>query len=100
METPPYLVDQYAAERAISPMMAKRLLYLEGLDTTTRKVGEVARMLGLEPATLKAVARKLIIDFSDYRPYAKRRDAGEVMGESLRDIRRPASDLPLFGKAA
>lgn len=100
METPPYLVDQYAAERGISPMMAKRLLYLEGLDTKARKVGDVAGMLGLEVATLKAVARKLIIDFSDYRPYARRRDAGEEVVPKLREIRAPANGLPLFGRAA
>lgn len=100
METPPYLIGQYAAEHKLSATMAKRALYLQGLDTSSRKVNDTARLMGLAPATLKAVARKLIIDFSDYRPYAKRRDAGEVVGPTSRDIHRPASELPIFGSAS
>lgn len=80
--------------------MAKRALYLQGLETTSLRVGEVAHKLGVEPNTLKRLARKLVVDFSDYRPYAKRRDAGENVEPFIADIHAPASGLPLFGRAA
>lgn len=97
METPPFLVEQFAAEHKMSTTMAKRVLYLQGLDTTSRKVVEVAVMLGVAPSTLKELARKLLMDFADYRPYAKRRDAGEKVLPFKADIHKPASELPMFG---
>lgn len=99
METPPFLIDQFAAERKLSRQMAKRALYLQGLDTSSLKVGDVASKLGVDKKTLQALARKLVVDFSDYRPYAKRRDGGEAVAPFTTDIHAPASGLPLFGRA-
>lgn len=100
METPPYLVEQFAAERGISADMAKRLLYLGGVDTANRKVSEVAQMVGVSVDSMKRVARRLIIDFADYRPHARRRDKGEEVAPRLAETRAAPDGLPLFGRPA
>ena len=97
METPAYLIGQLAAERGVSPNTAKRVLYLRGLAAEARTTRDVADVLGLAPATVKDIARRFMIDLADYRPYARRRDAGEVIPERSRNIHMSADHLPLFG---
>jgi hypothetical protein len=100
METPPFLVDQLAAERSVSTTMARRALYLKGLADRGCTIGEATEALGLVKSGVQQLCRKFAIDLSDYRPYAKRRERGEIVGPKSRDIRKPAHELPIFADRA
>lgn len=100
MDSPKHLVGQAAAERGVSANQAKRALYLEGLSGQERSVKYAAEALGVEPATIKTLARRFMIDFTDYRPYAALEKKGLPRpGPKTRNIHLPAADLPIFGAA-
>lgn len=99
MDSPPFLLDQYARQRGMSASMAKRALMLEGYAAEGRKLSECANSLGIAVSTAKSIARKLVIDFPDYVPYARLVDKGEPRPAPYRRADKPASDLPLFGAA-
>lgn len=97
METPAFLVDQLAAERSVSAAMARRAIYLKGLAADGRSLGEAVGALGIAREGVKRLCRRFMIDLSDYRPYAKKRDAGEQISAASRNIHEPATALPIFG---
>lgn len=101
MDSPAYLFDQYAKERGLSKEMAKRALMLRALADEGRTVPDAASALRISASTVKRVARKLIIDFIDYRPFAAAEKKGEPRpAPFVRNIARPATDLPLFSDPA
>ena len=100
MDSPAYLFDQYAKERGLSKEMAKRALMLAAMAEQGRSTKDAAAALRISCSTVKRVARKLIIDFSDYRPFAAAEKKGEDRPAPFtRDIAQPASSLPLFSAA-
>jgi hypothetical protein len=97
METPAFLVDQLAAERSVSTTMARRALYLKGLADTGCSLREARDKLGLAKTGVQSLCRKFLIDLTDYRPYAKKREKGETVAPASRNIHQPATSLPIFG---
>lgn len=100
MDSPPYLLDQYAKARGLSANNAKRALMLTAFAADGRAIVESARALKVSAAVAKMIARKFLIDFPDYRPYSGLEKKG--LPRPLPRIRqdRDASELPLFGVPA
>lgn len=96
METPPFLIDQLAAERGVSANSAKRALYLQGLADRGCTVSEATAALKIASEGVKRIARRFMIDLTDYRPYAKRRDKGEEIAPKSRDIHQGVNGTALF----
>jgi hypothetical protein len=97
MDSPPFLLDQYARQRGLSASMAKRAIMLQGYAAEGRKLADSATAAGMSVSSAKRIARKLILDFADYRPYAKLEEKGEPRPEPYFRADRPAHELPLFG---
>lgn len=101
MESPRYLIGQMAAERGVSANAAKRALYLQGLSTQGRTIAYAAEALGVARSTVKVLARRFMIDFADYRPYASLEKKGlQRPGPKTRNIHAPAEALPIFAQGA
>lgn len=97
MESPAYLFDQYSKKHQLSVNMAKRALLLKSYADEGKKLSDAARLVGIAKATAQSVARKLLIDFVDYRPYANLEAKGlDRPCPGGRNIALPASELPLF----
>lgn len=96
MDSPPFLLEQYARQRGMSPNMAKRAMMLQGFAAEGRKVADAARAAGVGVDTAKSIARKLILDFPDYRPYARLEAKGEPRPAPFIRADLPAHELPLF----
>jgi hypothetical protein len=77
MDNPGRLFGQIAAEAQCSANRAKVAVYLMGLSRDGRSVSEACTALRRSEATIKDYAREFMIDFSDYRPFARMRDKGE-----------------------
>lgn len=71
------LFDQVAAEAGVSANRAKLAVYVMGLASAGRPLAEVAKGLRRKPDTLKVLAREFMIDFTDYRPFARDEKKGE-----------------------
>jgi hypothetical protein len=100
MESPRYLIGQAAAQHGVSANQAKRALYLQGLSADARCVKDAAKALGVSTDTIKTIARRYMIDFIDYRPYASLEKKGQPRPcPKIIDIHRPASALPIFAEA-
>lgn len=98
METPPYLFDQFAKMRGCSKEMAKRALCMQGYADQGKTFAATVPLLGIAKSSAQQLARRFMIDFPDYRPYAAKEKKGEERpGPKVRDIHRSASELPLFG---
>lgn len=97
MDNPPYLVDQFAAQCGLSANMAKRSMLLKAYAADGKTIKEAAKLIGISRSSAVTIARKMIIDFADYRPYAARERKGEPRPDPyFRDIAQSASSLPLF----
>ncbi|MBH9537506.1 hypothetical protein [Novosphingopyxis sp. YJ-S2-01] len=97
MDSPAYLMDQFAARCGLTPMMAKRGLLLQAYADDGRTLKASARLLSISDASCKELARKLLIDFPDYRPYQRLEKKGLPRPiPATRDIALPASELPMF----
>lgn len=97
MDSPPYLFDQYAARHGLSKGMAKCALLLKSYADEGKRLWEAEELLGISHSSAQRIARKMLIDFVDYRPYAALEKKGEPRPlPGQRDIAKPASDLPLF----
>jgi len=96
MDNPEYHVGQFAKRLGLSKTMSLRATLLRGYADDGKKIGEAAELVGVATSTAKAVARKLIIDFRDYRPYARLEKKGEARPDPISREMDPASDLPLF----
>lgn len=97
MDNPPYLVDQFAAQCGLTANMAKRSMLLKAYAEEGKSIKEAAELIGISRSSAVSIARKMIIDFHDYRPYAAKEKKGEGRPDPFfRDIARPSSELPLF----
>lgn len=79
MENSGRLFGQIAAEAGVTANKAKLCIYLQGLSEQGRSLSYAASLLRRKPATIKALSREFMIDFSDYRPYARERDKGATV---------------------
>jgi len=76
MENCGRLFGQIAAEAGVTANRAKLAVYLTGLSSQGRSIDYAAGALRKSPETIKLYAREFLIDFADYRPFAKKRDKG------------------------
>lgn len=98
MESPAYLFDQFAKTRGVSNEMAKRALLLQSYADDGRTVVEAAKLVGISTRSAKLVARRFMIDFIDYRPYASFEKQGLPRPRPFVRPQAPPQGLPLFGK--
>lgn len=96
MDSPAYLMSQFAAQCGLSKELAKRSMLLKAYADEGKALTEAAKLVGISKATAQKVARKMIIDFADYRPYAVMEKKGEARPEPYFRENLPASNLPLF----
>ena len=97
MDNPPYLVDQFAAQYGLSANMAKRSFLLKTYAAEGKTIKDAAKLVGISRSSAVTMARKMVIDFPDYRPYAAKEKKGESRPDPFfRNIAQPASGLPLF----
>ncbi|BAK66863.1 hypothetical protein SLG_21880 [Sphingobium sp. SYK-6] len=97
MDSPPYLFDQYAKRHGLSFEMAKRALLMRSYADQGKKIKEAASLVGISLNSAKTVARRMLIDFADWRPYARLEAKGlDRPQPGERNIAQPANELPLF----
>lgn len=99
MDSPPYLLDQYAKSRGVSAAMAKRAIMLLGFSDEGRKLKDAARSLKIAESSAKKLCRRFMIDFPDYRPYARLEQKGEPRPAPYVRPDQSPETLPLFGAA-
>ncbi len=96
METPPFLIDQYAAARGVNALTAKRAIMLTGYAEDGRLLEEAQAAMHVSKATARTVCRRFLIDFPDYRPYALLEKQGKPRPvPQVREDEAPHG-LPLF----
>lgn len=93
MKTPKRLIGQVAAESGVTAARIKLGLYLAGLasregGTTLAYAAHATRR---KPETVRRIARKFIIDFADYRPFAAMERRGEPRPEPVAHLEGLAS---------
>lgn len=96
MDNPEYHVEQFAKRHGLSKQMSLRATLLRGYADQGKPIAEAAKLVGVAKSTAQKVARILIIDFSDYRPYAAKEKKGEARPAPLILPDNPATNLPLF----
>ncbi|MBO9624146.1 MAG: hypothetical protein J7500_15670 [Sphingomonas sp.] len=96
MESPAYLFDQFARSRGLSKEAAKTGLMLQAYAAEGVGITDCVKKLHIAKSTAQRIARKLMIDFVDYRPYANLEKKGEPRPEPFFRPDRPAEELPLF----
>lgn len=96
MDNPEYHVEQFAKRHGLSKQMSLRATLLRGYAEQGKPIAEAAKLVGVAKSTAQKVARILIIDFSDYRPYAAKEKRGEERPWPLILPDNPATNLPLF----
>lgn len=96
MDNPEYHVEQFAKRMGLSKQMSLRATLLRGYADQGKPIAEAAKLCGIAKSTAQSVARKLIIDFSDYRPYAAKEKKGEERPAPFVHPDNPAVNLPLF----
>lgn len=97
METPAYLFDQFARSRGLSLAVAKRALMLRGFSEEGRTIKDAAKALKVAESSARKIARRLMIDFPDYRPYESMEKKGLERPKPFFRPDLPAEELPLFG---
>lgn len=96
MDNPEYHVEQFARRHGLSKQMSLRATLLRGYADQGKPIAEAAELCGIAKATAQRVARILIIDFQDYRPYAAKEKKGEPRPQPFVHSDNPATNLPLF----
>lgn len=96
MDNPEYHVEQFARRHDLSKQMSLRATLLRGYADQGKPIAEAAKLCGIAKATAQKVARILIIDFDDYRPYAAKEKRGESRPSPFVHDDNPATNLPLF----
>ena len=96
MDNPEYHVEQFARRHGLSRQMSLRATLLRGYADQGKPIDEAAKLVGIAKATAQKVARLLIIDFTDYRPYAAKEKRGEDRPSPFIHSDNPATNLPLF----
>lgn len=99
MESPPYLVDQYAKARGINTLTATRGMMLAALAGDGRTLADSYAQMHISKAIARTICRRLLIDFPDYRPYARLEAKGLPRPEPVVRADLSADGLPLFGEA-
>lgn len=97
MDNPEYHVEQFAKRSGLSKQMSLRATLLRGYAGQGKGIADAAKLCGIAKTTAQQVARKLIIDFSDYRPYAAMEKKGLERPKPFHGEDNPAENLPLFG---
>lgn len=96
MDNPEYHVEQFARRHGLSKQMSLRATLLRGYADQGKTIVEAVKLVGVAKSTAQDVARKLIIDFTDYRPYAAKEKKGEPRPAPFVREDNPAINLPLF----
>lgn len=96
MDNPEYHVEQFARRHGLSKQMSLRATLLRGYADQGKRIGEAAKLVGVAKSTAQKVARTLIIDFADYRPYAALEKKGLPRPAPTVRADNPAINLPLF----
>lgn len=96
MDSPPYLLDQYAKARGITAANAKRAIMLHAYADEGRPLADAIKALRISKYTARVLARRFLIDFPDYRPYAALESKGEPRPAPKVRADQPAQTLPLF----
>lgn len=96
MDNPEYHVEQFAKSHGLSKQMSLRATLLRGYASQGKPIAEAAKLVGVAKSTAQKVARILIIDFDDYRPYAAKEKKGEPRPQPFIRPENPATNLPLF----
>lgn len=96
MDNPEYHVEQFAKRHGLSKQMSLRATLLRGYAAQGKPIAEAAKLVGVAKSTAQDVARKLIIDFTDYRPYAAKEKKGLPRPAPFVREDNPAINLPLF----
>jgi hypothetical protein len=97
MDSPPYLVDQFAKMRGVNAVNAKRALMLTAYAESGKKLSEARRLLRISEDVARLVCRRFMIDFPDYRPYAALEAKGQPRPQPFVRQDRTPDGLPLFG---
>lgn len=96
MESPPYLMDQFAKSRGVTKQGAKRALMLQGYADSGRTLEDARLGLGIAKSTARLLCRRFMIDFTDYRPYAALERKGEPRPTPYQRADLPVDGLSLF----
>lgn len=96
MDSPPYLMDQFAKSRGVSKAGAKRALMMQGYASDGRTLKDAMAGLGIAKSTAQMLCRRFMIDFPDYRPYAARERKGEARPKPYHREDLPVDGLALF----
>lgn len=81
MDFPGRLVDQIAAEAGCSAHQVKLALYLKAQAAQGKTLLQCCTSMQLSREYLMIIARAWIIDFSDYRPFARLDERPEPIGK-------------------
>jgi hypothetical protein len=71
------LWTQIAAEAGCTANKAKVAVYLRGLSEDGKTLDEAASLMRRKPDYIRRYAREFLIDFADYRPFARAEKAGK-----------------------
>ena len=71
------LISQVAATQGCTPNKIKIALYLNGLAGQSCTVDRAAALMRMKANTIKKYSREFMIDFADYRPFAKLEEKGK-----------------------
>jgi len=96
MESPAYLVDQFAKSRGVSANNAKRAMMMQTYAEEGKSLTATVHALGISRDTGMMICRRFLIDFPDYRPFASKEKKGEARPEPYIRECAPASGLPIF----
>lgn len=82
------LWSQIAAEAGCTPNKAKVAAYLSDLAADGTPLARAAQLLRRRPDYVRRYAREFLIDFPDYRPFARVEKAGKMRPEPRCTLRR------------
>lgn len=100
MESPPYLVDQFARSRGVSAISAKRALMMQAFAAEGKTLASTIKALRISKDTATTIARRFMIDFSDYRPYSSLEKRGQPRPMPFQRADLPVDGLALFAPSA
>lgn len=75
------LWSQVAAEAGCTANKAKVAVYLRGLAHDGKTLTQAAELMRRKPEFVKRYAREFLIDFPDYRPFARAEKKGRTRPE-------------------
>lgn len=81
MDSPSRLWSQIAAESGISANRAKLAAYVTDLAKDGRSLAQAAQAVRRSPEVMKKLSRDFMIDWPDYRPFARLEEKGQARPE-------------------